>query len=96
MRILTWLIRGFLFFTLFAFSQNNKHTVTVHWFFGHEWQTPLVFVVLATFGVGVAVGVLAMTPAWWRQRAEVKRQQAVRDTQLSNFQDPPQGVRDGL
>jgi uncharacterized integral membrane protein len=40
----------------------------VRWFFGLDWQAPLVIVVLVAFGLGCAVGVLAMVPTWWRQR----------------------------
>jgi len=74
MRILTWLIRGFIFFTLFAFALNNQHDTIVHWFFGVQWRAPLVIVVLAAFGVGLALGVLAMVPRWWRQRRTSHRQ----------------------
>lgn len=68
LRPLVWLLRVLVFFTLFAFALNNQHDVTVHWFFGHQWRAPMVFIVLGAFGIGSAVGVLAMTPAWWRKR----------------------------
>ena len=68
MRALNWLIWAFIFFALFAFALNNQQQVTVHWFFGFEWQAPMVFVVLAAFAAGCALGVLAMVPSWWRQR----------------------------
>jgi uncharacterized integral membrane protein len=74
MRILTWLIRAFIFFTLFAFALNNQHDTVVHWFFGVQWRAPLVIVVLAAFSVGLALGVLAMVPRWWRQRRLSQRQ----------------------
>jgi len=74
MRILTWLIRGFIFFTLFAFALNNQHDTIVHWFFGAQWRAPLVIVVLAAFGAGLTLGVLAMMPRWWRQRRLSQRQ----------------------
>lgn len=73
MRILVWLFRAFLFFTLFAFALNNQHTATVHWFFGVQWQAPLVIIVLAAFGIGCALGVLAMVPAWWKHRRHIRR-----------------------
>ena len=72
MRLLTWLIRALIFFTLFAFALNNQQAVTVRWFFGLDWQAPLVIVVLLAFGLGCALGVLAMVPAWWRQRRAMK------------------------
>jgi len=74
MRILTWLIRAFIFFTLFAFALNNQHEITVHWFFGAQWRAPLVIVVLVAFAAGMALGVLAMVPRWWRQRRLTQRQ----------------------
>lgn len=67
MRLVVWLLRGFVFFALFAFALNNQQPVTVHWFFGAEWRAPLVIVVLAAFAAGSAVGVLAMLPRWWRR-----------------------------
>ena len=75
MRILTWLIRAFIFFALFAFALNNQHDPIVHWFFGAQWRAPLVIVVLAAFGAGLALGVLAMVPRWWRHRSAARRAQ---------------------
>ena len=74
MRILTWLIRAFIFFTLFAFALNNQHEIAVHWFFGAQWRAPLVIVVLVAFAAGMALGVVAMVPRWWRQRRLTQRQ----------------------
>jgi uncharacterized integral membrane protein len=68
MRVLSWLLRAFIFFTLFAFALNNQHAVDVRWFFGLEWHTRMVFVVLAAFAAGCVVGILAMLPGWWRSR----------------------------
>jgi len=73
MRIFVWAFRAFLFFTLFAFALNNSHEVVVRWFFGHTWQAPLVIIVLVAFGLGCAIGVLAMVPAWWKHRRIAQR-----------------------
>jgi putative membrane protein len=74
MRLFVWLFRAFIFFTLFAFALNNQQSATVRWFFGFEWRTPMVIVVLTAFAAGCAIGVLAMVPAWWNQRRVAKRQ----------------------
>ena len=74
MRLLVWLFRAFLFFTLFAFALNNLQPTTVRWFFGMEWHTPMVIVVLVAFAAGCAVGVLAMLPSWWLHRRRALRQ----------------------
>ena len=72
MRLAVWALRVFLFFTLFAFALNNEHEVTLHWFFGYQWRTPLVIVVLVALATGAALGVLAMVPNWWRHRQTAK------------------------
>ena len=73
MRILVWLFRAAVFFTLFAFALNNQQDASVRWFFGQEWRAPMVFVVLAAFAFGCAFGVLAMVPSWWRHRRVARR-----------------------
>ena len=74
MRLLVWLLRAFIFFALFAFALNNQQTATLRWFFGFEWQAPMVFVVLVVFAAGCGFGVLAMVPSWWRHRRVAMRQ----------------------
>ena len=76
MRLFIWLLRAFVFFALFAFALNNQQAVTVRWFFGLDWQAPLVIIVLLAFGLGCAVGVLAMVPAWWRNRQAARARAA--------------------
>lgn len=73
MRLFVWLFRAFIFFALFAFSLNNQHDASVKWFFGQEWRAPMVFIVLAAFGLGCAFGVFAMVPSWWRHRRVAQR-----------------------
>jgi uncharacterized integral membrane protein len=68
MRTIVWLVRAAVFFTLFAFALNNQHEAQVRWFFGYEWRAPMVFIVLAAFGLGCAFGIFAMVPSWWRHR----------------------------
>ena len=73
MRLLVWLFRAAIFFTLFAFALNNQQEVGVRWFFGQEWRAPMVFVVLAAFALGCALGVFAMVPSWWRHRRVARK-----------------------
>jgi uncharacterized integral membrane protein len=102
MRLLTWLVRAFLFFTLFAFALNNLHDVTVHWFFGHQWRGPMVIVALVAFGFGAAFGIVAMVPAWWRHRRARAREQAPVGAPPASSdtpalpEAPPPVIRDGL
>lgn len=57
-RLLGWVLKAALFFTLFAFALNNQQDATVHFFFGTQWRAPLVLVVLSAFTLGVVVGAL--------------------------------------
>ena len=71
--LLKWTLKAAIFFTLFAFALNNQQDVTVNFFFGRQWQAPVVLVVLAVFAGGVMVGVLGMVPRWWTQRQTARR-----------------------
>ena len=71
MKYVMWLLKAAIFFTLFAFALNNQQVVAVHFFFGTFWKAPLVLVVLATFTCGLSLGVLVMTPRWWRKRRTI-------------------------
>ena len=68
MKYLSWLLKAAIFFTLFAFALNNQQAVAVNFFFGTMWKAPLVLVVLVTFSIGLALGVLLMVPRWWKKR----------------------------
>jgi len=103
MRIVIWLVRAALFFVLFAFALNNQHEASIRWFFGYEWRTSMVFVVLVAFAIGCVFGVLAMVPSWWRHRRVAKRHAPPldRDTTTDTSQlvlpsTPEHPPRDGL
>ncbi|MGV1045113.1 MULTISPECIES: LapA family protein [unclassified Limnohabitans] len=68
LRLLQWLLKAAVFFTLFAFALNNQQETRVNFFFGTSWQAPTVLVVLSAFALGVVIGVLGMVPRWWRHR----------------------------
>jgi putative membrane protein len=104
MRMLVWLIRAAIFFTLFAFALNNQQEAGVRWFFGQEWRAPMVFIVLAAFALGCALGVFAMVPSWWRHRRVARKHAPVNvpgiDTMVPPASAPettlPHPPRDGL
>lgn len=66
-----WLLRAVLFLILFGFAMKNDQPVVLHYFFGHEWQTSLILILLLFFAVGVSVGVLAVLGNILRQRREI-------------------------
>jgi putative membrane protein len=62
MRLIVWLFRAFLFFTLFAFALNNLQAVTVRWFFGVWNGTRPGHRGAGGLRGGCVIGVLAMVP----------------------------------
>ena len=73
---LKWLLNAAIFFTLFAFALNNQQDATVHFFFGTQWRSPMVLIVLTAFAGGLMVGVLGMVPRWWKHRMAARRAHA--------------------
>ena len=74
-RLLQWILKAAVLFILLAFALNNREDATVHFFWGFQWQAPMVLVLLSVFALGLAVGVLGMVPRWWRQRRLAKKAQ---------------------
>jgi putative membrane protein len=73
MRIVTWVLWLVVFLFLLAFAAKNLDPVTVRFYLDHDWQAPLVVVLLGFFAVGVMLGVLAMVGTLLRQRREISR-----------------------
>jgi lipopolysaccharide assembly protein A len=73
MRYLNWLLRAALFIVLLGFAVKNDQPVTLRYFFGYEWQSSLVIVLLIFFAAGTAIGALAMLASVFRQRREIAR-----------------------
>ena len=71
MRYLYWILRVVLFIALLGFAVKNDQPITLRYFFGYEWQSSLVIVLLIFFAAGTAVGVLAMFANLLQQRREI-------------------------
>lgn len=73
MRYISWLFQMFVFIILLGFALKNSQPVTLHYFFGYEWQSTLVIALLLFFTVGAVFGILATSGIWFRQRRELAR-----------------------
>jgi putative membrane protein len=95
-RLLKWLLKAAIFFTLFAFALNNQQDAVVHFFFGTQWRAPMVLLVLSAFAAGLALGILGMVPRWWKHRAMAKKAQqpapTPSDTPRTDPTTPPHGL----
>lgn len=73
MKLVARIIAGILFILFFGFALKNAHEVTLRFFFGNEWRSPLALLLLAFLALGGFLGVLAMTPIVFRKRRELAK-----------------------
>lgn len=71
MRYLVWLLRAALFLILLGFAVKNDQPVVLRYFFGYEWHSSLVVVLLVFFALGMGIGVLAVLGNLFRHRREI-------------------------
>jgi lipopolysaccharide assembly protein A len=86
MRYVLWVFKLALFALALTFAVKNTDPVAVRYFLGHEWRTPLIFVLLLAFCVGAALGVLGALGQILRQRREIsslKRELQAHDASTS-------------
>lgn len=82
MRYLNWALRLVLFIVLLGFAVKNDQPITLRYFFGYEWQSSLVIILLIFFAAGTVVGVFAMLANVLQQRREIAHLK--RDIQVKN------------
>ena len=87
MRYFVWPMRAVLFLLLLGFAVKNDQPVVLKYFFGYEWHTSLIVIMLCFFAVGVLVGVLTMLAKLFRQRRELAVLR--REKQIKNKLDGP-------
>ena len=86
------LIVGFTLFLLLLFlALQNSDTVELKFYHWWSWKGPLIFIVLATFALGVAVGLLTGAV----RSARLKRQLSRLRRDQARF-TPATGPTDGL
>ncbi len=73
MRIIVGALWLVVFLILFAFAVNNTAETDLHFFAGMGTRAPLIALLLAFFIAGFAFGLVALMPAWVRQRVELRR-----------------------
>ncbi len=68
---LRWFFRILVLLVLLGFALKNVDPVVVRFYFGGEWEAPLVIVLLIAFVLGAAAGVLASLGMVFRKRREI-------------------------
>ena len=70
---LSWLLRALLFLAVFAFALMNTDPVTLRFFLGQTWETPMIVALLLFFAFGAGSGVLACLSRLLGQRREIQK-----------------------
>jgi len=73
MRYLALFLKILLFVFLLGFAVKNSEIVTLHYFLGYEWQTPMALVILVSFAIGLVVGLLACSWRLLRNHRELRQ-----------------------
>lgn len=71
MRYLAWMLRLAVFLVLLGFAVKNDQPATLRFYFGYEWDTSLVVLLLFFLFAGTLIGILAMLGTVFRQRREL-------------------------
>lgn len=58
MNLLMWIIKIALFLLILSFAIINTDMITVRYYLGYQWETPLVVALLAAAGIGAMLGLL--------------------------------------
>lgn len=78
-----------------TFTTKNAQMVELNYYFGIHWNTPLSFMLLTTFTVGIAVGVfasLAILARMQRQLLQLRRESRQLEQEVNNLRALP--IRD--
>lgn len=79
MRTLGWIVKILVFLVVLGFALKNSQVVTLHYFLGYVWETPLAVLMLVVFALGALFGMLALLPLLFRmqrERAKLRKQVA--------------------
>ncbi len=71
MTVLTWFVRLVIFVFLVLFAMQNTENVVLHFILGHQWQAPLVILLLGFFAGGAVLGILSVLGLIFRQRRQI-------------------------
>lgn len=80
-----------------TFTTKNAQMVELNYYFGIHWTAPLSFMLLTTFTVGIAFGVLAslaMLARMQRQLLQIRRETRQLEQEVNNLRALP--IRDVL
>ena len=73
MKLMSKLFAALIIIVIFGFALKNMQEVVLHFFLGYELKGPLALVLFGIFLAGAVMGVLAMTPTFFRHRRDLSK-----------------------
>jgi len=73
MQILIWIVRAVVILLFVWFAAKNAHTVPLNGYLDSKLEAPLALFLLAFFGGGLLLGLLASLPSIFRLKREVRK-----------------------
>ena len=73
MQILIWIVRAVVVLLFVWFAAKNADPVTLHGYLDSSLRAPLALILLASFGGGLLLGLLASLPSIFRLKREVRK-----------------------
>lgn len=92
MNLLMWIIRIALFLLILSFAILNTDPVTVRYYLGFQWETPLVVALLLAACLGALLGLLVglfQALRLRRQISALKRELRAAQTPAGSALPPP-------
>jgi len=89
-KYLSWLLRALIFAALLWFALKNTDAVTLRFFLGQSWETPLIVALLVFFVFGAILGVMACLSRLFQQRREIASLKRAARAQQDSERIPPQ------
>lgn len=97
MKLISKILAAIIMIVIFGFAIENMQEVVLHFFFSYEIRWPLALVLFGVFLLGAVLGVIAMTPSFFRHsralskhRKTIAAMQKDRDAQQQARVQPPQ------
>ncbi len=73
MQILIWIVRAIVILLFVWFAAKNTHVVDLNGYLDSSLKAPLVLILLAFFGGGLLLGLLASLPGIFRMKREIRK-----------------------
>jgi putative membrane protein len=77
MKLISRIFATIIIVIIFGFALKNMQEVDLHFFLGYEIRGPLALVLFGVFLIGSVMGVLAMTPTFFRHRRALSKHKKV-------------------